>query len=217
MAVSKQMKYDATSQLSRLSAFQSALSGNKFTDVTFVVGPQKVIFRVVRVLIASISPVFTAMLFGTMKESAPNAEVIIEDIDANAFKSILYYAYMQNPRITDLNVVSVHQICDKYQIKDLQVLSEKFFVEIITPHNLCSLLSSAVYFKTDKLITLCRYYQCVFSANTISMVKSKGFLTMNIDAMKIFLQCGNMNITEDCVWEHVEKWATYQQEIQVQE
>merc|ERR1712019_88798 len=83
------------------------------------------------------------MLFGNMKESEPNAEIEIADIDANAFKAMTKFAYCNDPQLTADNIISVRVIADKYQISALSEMCDSTFNSFVTTQNICSLLTQS--------------------------------------------------------------------------
>ena len=67
------------------------------------------------------------MLYGNMKESKTNSIIKIKDVESNAFKCILNFAYCKNPDITVYNLLSIKHICRKYQIDKLTAICDKQF------------------------------------------------------------------------------------------
>eukprot|EP01084_Bolivina_argentea_P155881 271632_1 len=105
-------------------------------DTTFIVGEDQKEIKTHRLLIATISPVFKAMLFGNMRESEINSEIEIIDVDSHAFESVVKYAYCCQPIFTVNNVISIKQICDKYQISLLSELCDDYFNSCISTQNI---------------------------------------------------------------------------------
>ncbi|WVZ83234.1 hypothetical protein U9M48_030403 [Paspalum notatum var. saurae] len=70
----------------------------KGTDVVFEVGSQT--FKVHRCVLAARSPVFSAELFGQMKESdaAAGGGIRIDDMEAHVFKALLFFVYRLTAR-----------------------------------------------------------------------------------------------------------------------
>eukprot|EP01083_Nonionella_stella_P089836 250855_1 len=192
------------------------LTQNKYTDVTFVVGKdeQQKSFDVNRLFLASISPVFEAMLFGKMHESKPNATVIINDIDPDDFEAVLRYSYCADPQITSSNIVRVTIICDKYQISSLLIHCENVFKQCLNPRNICNMLHTTVSLKMDKYVQICsdwiRSSGNVVLDNGTATLQSNGFCRMNIEAMSIFLEHVSIDIKEEELWSYVLKWAQFQ-------
>ena len=135
------------SQCSNIADTLNHDNDEKLSDVTFIVGPSQKELKANRFLLASISDVFKAMLFGRMEEGKPNAEVSIDDIDANAFQSVFRYAYCTNPKIDIENVVSVKHICRKYQIHSLSKICDSYFDSSLSSESMCSLLNDSLNYK----------------------------------------------------------------------
>ncbi|CAL4916690.1 unnamed protein product [Urochloa decumbens] len=67
------------------------LVSEKGADVVFDVGGQ--MFAAHRCVLAARSPVFSAELFGTMKESDTAGVIRVDDMEAQVFKAFLYFVY----------------------------------------------------------------------------------------------------------------------------
>lgn len=192
----------------------TVLSQDTLCDVTFVIGSSETRFRANRVFLAVISDVFKAMLYGAMKEGQSNSVITIPDIDANGFEAVLAFAHCKHPQITENNVVSIKNICRKYQITSLSPVCNSRFQSLLNKHNgntFCSLLNDSVHYKVDKYVDLCQAaMQSRLGRNAESIVKSKGFKSMGIEAMIIFLQYDVLDITEEKLWDALLKWKDHQ-------
>ena len=82
----------------------------------------------IRALFAAHSPVFSTMLFGSMMESNPNNDVIINDISVENFLWLKKYIYNCNPILKATNVCDIIQIADKYSIDVLKHICIQFIV-----------------------------------------------------------------------------------------
>eukprot|EP01083_Nonionella_stella_P098290 276367_1 len=188
-----------------LQLFQTT-NDQRFCDVTFVIGASKRQYPVNRMIMASLSTVFKAMLYGNMKESQPNAQVVIVDVSPNAFESVLKFAYCNDPRLTAQNVIGVMKMCDKYQITALTNLCRVYLDNCANHNNICVLLNDLTkhQFKSG-VLQVGRIGQ---HAGTI--VQSQAFREMTLNAMKEFLSWDSLCIKESVLWDVVVKWAEYQ-------
>eukprot|EP01084_Bolivina_argentea_P051531 94802_1 len=211
------------------------LKNQKLTDVTFIIGSDKKQFRVNRIFLAVISPVFEAMLCGNMKESKPNSNVIIPDIDADAFECITKFAYFNDPGITAQNISNVKYICDKYQIEILSQHLPETLRSILDCSNFLISLHGAVQLKHESLIKQCTDYlkslqtQHLISAGNrwnihdeitscsyprrefvSKIIKSDSFLNLALEGMKILLTLDEFAVKEDIIWEQLIKWSDHQ-------
>merc|ERR1719499_1372175 len=126
------------------------------------------------------------MLFGVMKESRTNSEIVIRDIDADAFQCVLNHAYCTDPEFSVENVAAVRRIADKYQITLLKELCDAYFQENINAENVCILLSSAIEWRHDDWIEKC--IQSLPSWPADEILESDGFLDLNLKAIQMLLQ-----------------------------
>ena len=186
-----------------------AIDKEVFNDVTFVIGPGKREFKMNRIFLAMISEPFEKMLFSQFKEGEFNAVIQIEDIDAEAFQSVVNYAYCKNPNIDTSNVFAVKHICRKYQISELSKLCDAYFAKAINEQTVCLLLNNAVINQMDEYIAICRLRirKVLGSRNQArEIIKSNGFMRMNMVSIQQFLQFDELNVDEEFLWEGVLKW-----------
>eukprot|EP01083_Nonionella_stella_P062513 162521_1 len=122
----RSMRYTSALKTAQRQILMNALDNHELTDTTFIIGEQQTQYQVNRVFLALISDVFKAMLFGQMKESKPNSDVIIDDMESSTFECIVKFAYSNDPRVTTRNVISLMNACDKYQISTLLDFCHEF-------------------------------------------------------------------------------------------
>ena len=109
------------------------LHSEKGADVVFDVAGQT--FAAHRCVLAARSPVFSAELFGVMKESDTGVVVRIDDMEAQVFKALLYFVYTDSlPRTKNTeeedeeeDVMSQHLLvaADRYNLDRLELLCEE--------------------------------------------------------------------------------------------
>ncbi|KAI4962826.1 hypothetical protein ZWY2020_025271 [Hordeum vulgare] len=108
----------------------SLLLAEKGTDVVFEAGGET--FAAHRCLIAARSPVFSAELFGEMKESVDTSAVVkIDDMDAQVFNALLYFVYTDTLPETKReeageDAMSQHLLvaADRYNLDRLKLICE---------------------------------------------------------------------------------------------
>ena len=178
---------------------------DKYNDVTFIIGENQTEFRTNRLLLAFISDVFGAMLFGPMQEGKAESVITIYDVDDIGFKSVLNFATSDDPKVTIENVVSVKNICRKYDISDLAVECDEYFESCINAKTICILLDQSIKYKLDDYVQ-----KCMEKLKVIDIVNSDGFTGMQPEAMCTLLQCDHLKAKEEDLWEAVLKWADNQ-------
>uniref|UniRef100_A0ACD5ZII4 Uncharacterized protein n=1 Tax=Avena sativa TaxID=4498 RepID=A0ACD5ZII4_AVESA len=123
------------------------LETEKGSDVVFEVGGQTVAAH--RCVLAARSSVFSAELFGPMKEgSAAGVVVRIEDMDAGVFKALLHFAYTgslpETPK-EDEDVMFQHLLvaADRYGLERLKLICEEKLCEYINVGSAATILALA--------------------------------------------------------------------------
>ena len=199
------MEYSSELRQKQLTNITKAMGVSKYANVTFIVGEDRVEFKVIRQLLAIISPVFDAMLFGAMKEAQPNSVITIPDIEAGAFQSLLNFAYGKNPEISIDNIISVKHLCRKYVVDDLSAECDKFFERVVSPFTVCMFMDEAIKHKLSEYVDKCFVIFNSYICNDI--IESRGFLLMGLDAMERLLASDLLFVKEEDLWEAVSKWA----------
>eukprot|EP01083_Nonionella_stella_P065755 172523_1 len=170
--------------------FADIVKNDKYRDVTFIIGEQATNFHVNRMFLSAISAVFDAMLYGNMEESKPNAEIAIKDINPVGFECILNFAYNNDPKITPQNVLSVIQICDKYQITSLRSFCDEYLKSSKCLPSVCALLEEAITLKLDDSAQRC--VQClrhICNGWTMENIESE-LIQLSLKAMTLFFANG---------------------------
>jgi speckle-type POZ protein len=167
----------------------SLLQTEKGADVVFDVAGER--FAAHRWLLAARSPVFSAELFGGMKESHTEGVVHIEDMEPRVFKALLYFVYtdllfQKTKTIKQVeegdagddgeDVLSQHLLvaADKYNLERLKLLCEKKLCEYINAGNVATILALAEQHHCHGLKKVCFHFLS-FPANLRAAMASNGF------------------------------------------
>lgn len=101
--------------------YADLLESGKFSDVTITVKTKS--FKAIKGILAACSPVFSAMFnYNELKENAEN-EVIIEDIDEDVVRKLLYYMYtgeVNNIQEMPMDLFDFFVLADKYNSENLK-------------------------------------------------------------------------------------------------
>ncbi|CAN6287629.1 unnamed protein product [Urochloa humidicola] len=159
------------------------LQTEKGADVVFDVAGQT--FAAHRCVLAARSPVFSAELFGVMKESDTGGVVRIDDMEAKVFKALLYFVYTdlfpekaseEGEGDLEEDVLSQHLLvaADRYNLERLKLLCEKKLCEYIEVDTVASILALAEQHHCHGLKKVC--FDFLSSpANLKAVVASDGF------------------------------------------
>jgi speckle-type POZ protein len=153
----------------------SLLLTQKGADVVFDVAGET--FAAHRCVLAARSPVFTAELFGAMKEGHTGGVVRIEDMEPRAFKALLYFLYTDllfpKTMATTMNqaedgdvggddedVLCQHLLvaADKYNLERLKSLCEKKLSECIHVGTVAIILTLAEQHRCPGLKKVCLHF-----------------------------------------------------------
>jgi len=191
------------------------LSEEKFSDVTFIVGQEnEKVLHGCRCLLSLISPVFEAMLYGQMKESASNAVIKIPDINPEAFQSILRYSYGIDPQIDEKNCVLVRDAAEKYQITSLSPFIDNYILSCLNEEKFCSIYHGACLTRHPELMAKCIGKLETF-VNFDVVLSSKGFLDLSPEPdMKLLLDSDLFQVHEEVLWERLLDWAEWQMQLE---
>jgi len=97
-----------------------ALECEKYADITFIVGPEKVQFLAHKIIIYCRSDYFASILQSNMKESI-ESKIVLLDIDPITFKHILYFIYTGNINVSDLNILlNIYTKSDEWLFTNLK-------------------------------------------------------------------------------------------------
>jgi len=149
----------------------------KGADVVFDVAGQT--FAAHRCVLAARSPVFSAELFGMMKEGDTGGVVRIDDMEAQVFKALLYFIYTDlfpNTAEQDEDVLSQHLLvaADRYNLERLKLLCEQKLCEYIDVGTVATILALAEQHHCHGLKKVC--FDFLSSpANLKAVVASDGF------------------------------------------
>ena len=138
------------------SQLGALLHSTEFTDVTFIVEDKK--FPAHRVLLASRCEYFRALLFGGMRESKPEAEIVLKETSAQSFGSLLKYLYTGRIFLRDVNeehVLDLLGLAHKYGFLALESAISGYLKGNIDLHNICRIFDVACLYQLDEVLETC--------------------------------------------------------------
>lgn len=153
--------------------FGALLISEKYTDCCFIIDPEAPIINCHKLILASASPVFEAMFFGSyvQNQRRGNGEiedeindrgcVHIKDVSENAFKTMIYFIYTnQLSQIESLSIydlIEVFYCSEKYLLMDLvQITVDELSRRLSSSNHLFLVYDFAIKFGVNQLISQCR-------------------------------------------------------------
>lgn len=151
-------------------------------------------------VLAVLSPVFSAMFFGSVKEEG---NVRIVDADMMAFKEFLQFFYLSEVKLTMENIETVARLADKYDILDCVNACATFLEGQLTLDNVCWGYQLAVCLKNDALIEFCENKICEMPKNVFA---SDEFLRCDKETLEHILDL-NLTCSEPDIFNACLMWA----------
>jgi len=198
-------------------------SSDLFSDVEFLVGKEKVLFRGHQCILSARCLVFESMCMERARESgqpdgsetassssyhqqrdAQREPFLLPDIDPQTFQLILEFLYTNCCLLTPDNVIDVMSISIEYEIDQLTKLCEKFLLEAICVENAAEAMQAAVMFDLNSLKKSILPF---FEENVVAIFATRSFQEMSAEALVYVLQSNQLNIDEADVLRRIKDWA----------
>ncbi|KAM0920267.1 hypothetical protein ACQ4PT_007634 [Festuca glaucescens] len=138
------------------------LKTEKGADVVFEVGGET--FAAHRCVLAARSPVFSAELFGGMKEGSTAGVVRIDDMEAQVFKALLCFAYTDSlpaetkPEEEDVMYQHLLVAADRYNMDRLKSICEEKLCNYIDVGTVATILALAEQHRCEGLKKACLHF-----------------------------------------------------------
>jgi len=163
--------------------FGYLLQTEKGADVVFQVSGET--FKAHRCVLAARSPVFSAELFGQMKESDATAGGVIhiDDMEAHVFKAMLFFVYTDSlPEMGKEDQTAMFQhllvAADRYHLERLKLICEHKLCRCIKAATLATILPLAEQHHCQGLKKACFSFLSS-PANLAAVLASDGFEHLN--------------------------------------
>jgi len=177
----------------------------KYSDVSFVVGSDKEVIRAHKVVLASRSPVFAAMLYSNFLESKNSESITVSDVEAEIFREMLRSIYSDDCDIDHSNLEALLNVANKYQIKGLAKQCALYMRQTLDKDNACDLLElTPDWMEPDD------YILKFIDENALEVYKSKAFMKLSERRLLQLLSRDTLELEEAKVIEAVHQWAKFQ-------
>ncbi|XP_038074219.1 BTB/POZ domain-containing protein 6-like [Patiria miniata] len=174
------------------------------SDVKFLVGPKSGAQRVPahKYILASGSSVFFAMFYGDLAEN--QTEIVIPDVEPQAFLTLLKYLYCDEVDLTPDNVLTTLYAAKKYIVPHLAQACVSFLERSLSARNACVLLSQSHLFEEPDLMQRCWE---VIDAQAEVALASDSFLEVDHKTLESILMRETLNVKEIVLFQAVSRWA----------
>ena len=160
-------------------------------------------------VLAISSPVFYAMFYGEMAETASTIE--LPDCDYESLLELFRYLYSDEVNLTGSNVMQVLYLAKKYLVPSLADKCTEYLREHLEASNAFSILLQAQKFEDKDLEKRCWN---VIEWHTEEAVTSDDFVTLERSIVESVVKTERLNVKEVDLFKAVDRWATKEVERQ---
>ena len=160
-------------------------------------------------VLAISSPVFYAMFYGEMAETASTIE--LPDCDYESLLELFRYLYSDEVNLTGSNVMQVLYLAKKYLVPSLVDKCTEYLREHLEASNVFSILPHAQKFGDKDLEERCWN---VIEWHIEEAVTSDDFVTLERAVVESVVKRERLNVKEVNLFKAVDRWATKEMERQ---
>ena len=160
-------------------------------------------------VLAISSPVFYAMFYGEMAETASTIE--LPDCDYESLLELFRYLYSDEVNLTGSNVMQVLYLAKKYLVPSLADKCTGYLRKHLEASNAFSILPQAQKFEDKDLEKRCWN---VIESHTEEAVTSDDFVTLERSIVESVVKRERLNVKEVDLFKAVDRWATKEMERQ---
>ena len=153
-------------------------------------------------VLAISSPVFYAMFYGEMAETASTIE--LPDCDYESLLELFRYLYSDEVNLTGSNVMQVLYLAKKYLVPSLADKCTEYLRKHLEASNAFSILPQAQKFEDKDLEERC---WSVIEWHTVEAVTSDDFVTLERSIVESVVKRERLNVKEVDLFEAVDRWA----------
>jgi len=163
-------------------------------------------FKCIKALFAANSDVFKAMLYGNMRESRPNAEIVLNDISCRAFEYIRDLFYHFNPVLTSDIVLEVAVAASKYCIDHLITECVNHLRSVSNIDEWFDLIQGVQSQQYHHCFGMEMYLKALVDENYMvnncgkELLSLSRFFSLNVDTLCRVLRSDNLNCPEEWIW-----------------
>ena len=160
-------------------------------------------------VLAISSPVFYAMFYGEMAETAGTVQ--LPDCDYESLLELFRYLYSDDVKLSGSNVMQVLYLAKKYMVPSLADKCAEYLRKHLEASNVFSILPQAQKFEDKDLENRCWE---VIEKHTQKALMSDEFLTLERSVVESVVKRDALKVKEVDLFKAVDRWATEELERQ---
>ena len=184
---------------------KSLLENPIHSDVTLKV--EDSLFPVHRIILASQSDYFRALLFGGLQESLPETrEIELKELRAVPFKAILRYIYCGCIDLSELkeeDILELLCLAHRYMVPNLVKALCDYLKSSVNLSNICAIYDVALLFNHESLVNSCENF---IDSNAENILLTDGFLQLSETAMFNIVSRNSFCAPEVDIFRGLLKW-----------
>lgn len=200
-----------TSSISAVDSLSTNLeellnNGGDISDVTFIVEKQR--FQLHRVVLATGSTYFRALLYGGMKESSLD-EIEMKDTSANAFQKLIFFIYTGRMELQLLDkdlVLDILRLAHRYGLDQLVILLSKFLNSTLHLRDVCKIYNHAEMFQLEDLVQTTSDFM---DRHASEILESEELLHLSADALIKLISRNSFCASEMVIFRAVSAWCEF--------
>ncbi|XP_040579007.1 LOW QUALITY PROTEIN: BTB/POZ domain-containing protein 9 [Lepeophtheirus salmonis] len=176
----------------------------EYSDVTLIVDGQR--FPGHKVLLASRSKYFKAMLYGGMRESH-SEEIELKDTPVGAFKYLLCYVYTGNlslGHLSDDTLIEILELADIYGFQNLETAISEYLESNLNEKNVCYIYDTASLYSLPCLSSACLTF---IDQKAYDVIKDESFTSLSPTALKNIVSRDSFCAAEVDIFKAIVHWA----------
>ncbi|KAG0439705.1 hypothetical protein HPB47_016556, partial [Ixodes persulcatus] len=184
----------------------SLLLQPEYSDVTLVVAGARLPAH--RLILASCSSYFRALLYGGMRESQEK-EVVLRDTPREAFELLLRYIYTGQLQLSGLKedvVLEVLELSHLYGFLELEAGVSCFLEQVLGVRNVCRIYDRACLYQLGALAQACRLF---VDRHAMAILNSDSFLNLSPVVLREMIGRDSFFAPEVDIFRAVCSWAAH--------
>nr|CAD7608737.1 unnamed protein product [Timema genevievae] len=201
------MKMEGQSEPMGVLSIYDLMRNVKWSDVTFVVGrssEEEETLRAHKLLLAASSPVFEAMLYGSLAESGP---VRVTDLKPRTFLALLEYVYTDESNFQEMeDAFETLYAAKKYLLPQLVTRCNEYISSLLRFSNVCFVLEFAMGIHEERLSEKCLLF---IGQNAREVLSHSSFLSIKQSTLAVILDQDDLDVKSELeVLDAVLRWST---------
>lgn len=179
---------------------------NEYSDVILLVESEP--FHAHKVILASRSEYFRALLFGGMKESKQSM-IELKGTTIPAFKALLKYIYtgcMSLGSVKEDVILDILGLAHLYGFTDLEAAISDYLCQTLTVHNACNIYDAA---RLYQLQYLSKVVSSFLDSQASVIIQEESFLQLSAAGLKEIIEKDSFYAEEKDIFKAVCDWARY--------